>query len=295
MLKGLSRSQLTTKISLFRGCHPVSCSQRRGFRSTNFLLGRKHDKPPIDLAKVKEQSEYLLKKMGASGTAGKAKEKVSAVFSHIDIKLAEYGIQNDGGGVDALRYLISACLVMWLLFVISPPSMKQFLANNFLVSADNAHRLYPLLSSMLLHTGIMDLLFSSLILYSMAPQVMGLIGVAKTWQLIFGAHFVSNLYYVSHESSVPRNFMSFGIPQGGLSNAAHAVVAVSCFLRPTAIVQFFFVQVQSLHVAYVVTGIDIFRFLNSARSNYSGAASHVGGAMFGAGYWYLVLNQATYF
>ena len=295
MFGGLSPSQLATKAVLFRGSRPWCCQQqKRYFRNSKPLLGRKGDKPPIDLAKVKEQSEYVLRKIGGGDTMGKLKASINSAFRTLDVKMAEQGFKTENAGIEAIRYLIAACMAMWLLFFLSPPGMKQFLANNFLISGDNSHRLYPLVTSMLLHTGIVDLLFSSMLIYAMGPQVMAMIGATRTWQLIIGSTVVSNFYYASYEGSLPRNFMSYSIPQGGLSSAAHAIVATTCFLRPHAMVQFFFIPVQSLHVAYLVTGIDFIRFFGSLRSQYSGGGAHVGGAMFGAGYWYFILKQTTF-
>eukprot|EP01063_Lacrimia_lanifica_P037505 TRINITY_DN771_c1_g1_i1.p2 TRINITY_DN771_c1_g1~~TRINITY_DN771_c1_g1_i1.p2 ORF type:complete len:303 (+),score=123.98 TRINITY_DN771_c1_g1_i1:83-991(+) len=270
-------------------------AQRRGFAATRPCFGRKDagggngakEELEKKLASMKDSVNHTLAR---SDAYYKAKSKVDEVWRTIDLKLAQYGITSgDEAGTDMnlLRYLISAMLIMYVLYFIAPPGMKHFLVNNVMLTTENYTRVYPFLTSLLLPTDFLSMLISSLILYSIAPPLLFTLGRQRFWAAFFGGGLTANALFVMLEGRRDSGWMRHLSATSGPSAGCTSLIALSCLLRPQQTVMLFFIPVQSLHLAYLVVGLDVFRLLGAMNG---GRAEHTGGALFGAGYWYTQLG-----
>eukprot|EP01064_Diplonema_japonicum_P035347 TRINITY_DN7640_c0_g2_i1.p1 TRINITY_DN7640_c0_g2~~TRINITY_DN7640_c0_g2_i1.p1 ORF type:complete len:289 (+),score=64.60 TRINITY_DN7640_c0_g2_i1:76-942(+) len=265
--------------------------QMRCLHKCNTLLDKKGG---FDKNKLEKAAQEGLKKLTSNDGYQNAKVKMDGIWRQLDLKLAEFGFtpqQTTDKDIDALRYVISLMLILWLLFLIMPGSGKKFLSENFMLSSSNAGRVYPFVTSLLLHTDIFGLLFSCLILYSLAPVVMVNLGRARFWQVAVGAGVASNVYFVIHENASQKGWMPVYSVQSGAHACCSSLIAVTCLMQPNMQMMFFFVPAKALHIGYFVIGYDAFKILMSLTG--SSRADGVGGGLFGAGFWYFVLNQRT--
>ncbi|KAJ9470344.1 hypothetical protein DIPPA_01545 [Diplonema papillatum] len=273
-------------------------SQRsvRFFTETQRLLSRKD---PDGIEKVTDFVKKTTRSFNGftqTETFVKGKAKVDGVWRAFDVKLTEFGFTPDqvtNKDLDILRYLISVMLLMWLVFAISPPPLTAILANNFTLSANNAGRVYPFFTSLLLHTEFLNVIFSCLILYTMAPAALVQLGRTRFWQVVLGGGLFSNCYFIMKESSAQRGWMPSFAYQSGMSSCCSSLITVTCLLKPNQTVMFFFLPVRALYIAYFVVGFDVLRMFSSATSGVP--AIHVGGGIYGAAFTSLVLRRPLTF
>ena len=296
MLRGYNATQLLTG-ALIGGRVSPALSQKRAFRESRCCLA----KPPAPnsdpteelkrkLAQLKRNAEMNMRN---SPTAQQMKSTVNGVWRTVDLKLAEYGFTNGGvtdSDANMIRYLISAMIVLYLVFFISPLSVRQWFMENILLTSRNGGRIYPLFTSLFVHTEVLSLLFSCLIIYSVAPMLMRSVGRAHFWRVLFGAGVASNAFFSMKEANVFSGWapsMSF---QAGMSSGCSALIAMSCLLTPHQTVQFFFFPVTAIYIAYGILAYDMITFILALGG---GRPNHCGGGLFAGAYWYAVLGQKT--
>ena len=271
----------------------VGGKQSRALSSCRVLLAQPPRKTDPQ-EKLNELRSNMQQNLRNSAAFNNAKAHLNNAFRTIDLKLAEYGLAQGTGSdrdMEAIRILVSVLLAMYVLYFIAPVTLKAWLLNHFALTPDNVGRLYPLLTSLLLHTELLSCLFSSLIIYSIAPVLLSYVGRKAFWQILIGSGVASNALFSMKESgSTPYGFMPSLSVQSGMSASSRALIAVSCLLTPNQMVQFFFFPVKALHIAYFVVGLDALQLLSVSGGR---RADQVGGGLFGAAYWWFALNQRT--
>lgn len=199
-------------------------------------------------------------------------------------------------GNNAIYTLIGLNVAVYFSWEVASKSRYQFkwMMNNFTVSVNgvfNQLRLHTIFTSIFSHKDGYHLFANMLTLYFFGTESLAILGLNQFLKLYLGGGIISSLCYITWPFFTPRDWPSrFSTskyaPALGASGAVSAVVLFNILMYPARIVYIYMIlpiPAALFGIAYI--GNDLVGLYKG--NGGVGNAAHLGGAFYGAIYYYL--------
>jgi membrane associated rhomboid family serine protease len=199
-------------------------------------------------------------------------------------------------GNNAIYTLIGLNVAVFVAWQVSSKSRYKFrwMMNNFTVSVNgvfNELKLHTILTSTFSHNDVFHLVANMFTLYFFGTESLAILGLNQFLKLYLGGGILSSLCYITWPFFTPRDWparysTSKYAPALGASGAVSGVVLFNILMFPTRMVYIYMilpVPAALFGVAYI--GKDLHELYKGSHG--IGNAAHLGGAFYGALYYYL--------
>lgn len=194
-------------------------------------------------------------------------------------------------------YFIFFNFIIFFLWRWLPNSAPQFMINHFLVSWSGllSGRIWTLITSVFSHILFLHLLMNMLTLASFGPVIESSLGRYRFLKFYLLAGVVASL---SH--ALISNFLLIQpeLPALGASGAISGVILLFSFLYPQQrILILGLIPIRAIFGAVIMVSLDFWGLFAQAEGETIpiGHGAHLGGALTGVIYYFLILNQKRNF